>query len=155
MARLAIWIGNIRDPHNANNGRNAGKAFCQTDSSINQIENARLYYVGSSGTNSNTTVVTATAAAQGTIGVTRANATDPNQKMFWDEMQFLGAVDTTGFIVALAQVQTIDDVTAANAGGYRWFWGKHIYGLGYAYSTSASQSTSFAAVTNLANVTWK
>lgn len=155
MARLAVWIGNVRDPHNANNGRNAGKAFCNVNSNVNQIENARLYYVGDSGTNNDTLVATTIALVQATLAQGRVGAS-ANQKMYWDEEQVLNSIeDPTAWLIALAGVGTRADVTDATKGGYRWFHGKHIYAMGYVYSTASGTTTSMNAVTDIANVNWK
>lgn len=162
MARLAIWIGNVRNRTTGivqdETGARVTTAV-ELDEGVNNITHAFPIYISANTSNNETSFdLKVTEATTATI-LDRATADAAGYGavtlVATDDDPVRGAMDLTSLATAMAEMTTLDFVEQAGKGDYRWTFGKGIYAMGYAWVTSGTASISLAQANDISNVHWK
>ena len=162
MARLAIWIGNVRNRTTGivqdETGARVTTAV-ELDEGVNNITHAFPIYISANTSNNETSFdAKVTEATTATI-LDRATADATNYGavtlVATDEDPVRNPMDLSSIAAAVAELTTLDFVDDAGKGDYRWTFGKGIYALGYAWVTGGSSSVSLAQANDISNVHWK
>lgn len=171
MARLAIWIGNVRNRQTGIVQNNSGERLTQRlnqgapsvvelDEGVNNITHAFPYYISASTSNTEGNFDLKIIEAQLVSTYTRAtaitnSANDVTLVASDEDPLRTIAQDATSSVAAIAQHAAIGDITDTSKGKYRFTYGKGVYALGYVWTTSGSAATSLAECNDISNVVWK
>lgn len=162
MARLAIWIGNVRNRTTGIVQNETGARVTtavELDEAVNGITHAFPIYISGNTNNNETSFDLKMAEAVSACISNRATVDGANlgdvTLVATDEDPVRGAMDVNAIALALAEMTELGFVSELGKGDYRWTFGKGIYAMGYAWVTSGTASVSLAQANDISNVHWK